>query len=68
MTNLLIVVRKIEKLEIAIAGLVVKWNMAMTTGIATPPPPIPATLLSAMIKAKTMIPPISRGMTGSTFL
>ena len=61
MMNLARVVRKIEKLEIAIAGLVVKWNIAMTTGIATPPPPIPATLLKAMMSAKTIIPPISRG-------
>ena len=63
-----IVVKKIEKLEIAIAGFVVKWNMDITIGIATPPPPIPATLLRAMIKVNTNSPPYSSPCIGNTFL
>ena len=66
--NLPKVVKKIEKLVIAIAGFVVKWNMAITIGIASSEPPIPATLLKAMIRAKTIIPPISSVCGGNTFL
>ena len=62
------VVRKIENDEMAMAGLVEKRNKAMMIGMATPPPPTPAILLNAIIKAKTKMPAISRGSTGKTFL
>ena len=62
------VVKKMEKLEIAIAGLVVKPNIAMRMEIATPPPPTPATFDRAMMMEKTKMPAISRGRTGSTSL
>ena len=55
------VVRKMEKLDTAIAGLVVNLNIAMIIGIATPPPPMPAMLLNAMTRENMMMPPISRG-------
>lgn len=62
------VVKKIEKLDIAIAVLVVKKKNAMRTGIAIPPPPIPAMLARAMIRLKVIKPPISRPYIGNTSL
>ena len=62
------VVKKMEKLDTAIAGFVVNLNVAMIIGIATPPPPIPAMLLSAMTMENMMMPPISSPWTGKTYL
>lgn len=62
------VVKKMLMLEIAMAGFVLNPKNAMIIGIATPPPPTPATFERAIIKAKTMIPPISIGYTGKTSL
>ena len=66
--NLLRVHKNIEKLEMAIAGFVAKPNIAITTGIESSPPPIPATLLRAMMKEYKKIPPISRDSMGNTGL
>lgn len=49
----------IEKLEMAMAGFIEKLKKTITNGIATPPPPIPPTLLSSMTSAKTKEPAIS---------
>jgi len=54
----------IEKLDIAIAGLVDKLKKYIANGIATPPPPIPATLLRHMINEKTKVPTHSFGFSG----
>ncbi len=61
-----IVVTKMAKLLIAIAGFDVNMNIAIMIGMETPPPPIPAILLSALITEKTISPAISRGKTGNT--
>ena len=45
-----------EKLEMAIAGLVLRLKKYIASGMATPPPPIPATLLRHMIKENTNVP------------
>jgi hypothetical protein len=58
----------IEKLEIAIAGFIEKLKNTITKGIATPPPPIPPTLLRSMTNAKTNEPTISRGSIGNSGL
>ena len=50
---------RIVKLEIATAGLVVNLKKAMISDIAIPPPPIPATVQSAMTNAKVSRPAIS---------
>ena len=62
------VVRKIDRLDIAMAGFVGNTNIAMMFGMATPPPPMPAMFDKAMITAKTIMPPISSGSTGKTSL
>ena len=59
---------KIEKLEIAIAGFVLKLKKAITIGTEMPPPPIPAILERAFITEKTTMPPYSKGFIGKTFL
>jgi len=51
----------IEKLEMAIAGLVLRLKKYMARGIATPPPPIPATLLRHMMSENTKVPTHSFG-------
>ena len=51
----------IEKLEMAIAGLVLRLKKYMARGIATPPPPIPATLLRHMMRENTKVPTNSFG-------
>lgn len=48
----------------AIAGLVDRLKKYMARGMATPPPPIPATLLSIMIKENTKVPSHSFGVSG----
>ena len=63
-TNREKVVNKMVKLEIAIASLVLKWKNTMIRGMATPPPPTPAMLDKAMIKANTTKPTISKGFGG----
>lgn len=50
--------------EIAIAGLVDRLKKYIARGIATPPPPIPATLLSIIMKEKTNVPNHSLGSSG----
>jgi len=57
-----------EKLEMAIAGFVDKLKKYMASGIATPPPPIPATLLKHMIKENTKVPIHSFGSNGQSGL
>ena len=57
-----------EKLDIEIAGLRGKSKKYIANGIATPPPPIPATVLKAMIREKTIVPMISFGYRGHKFL
>ena len=57
-----------EKLEIATAGLVSNFQKAMSIEMAIPPPPMPATVQSAMMKPKTKRPTISRGSYGKTAL
>ena len=52
------------KLEMAMAYFVLKWKNAMINGIATPPPPTPAMLDSAIIRAKTNSPQTSRPVGG----
>ena len=58
----------IEKLEMAIAGFIVKLKKTMTRGMATPPPPIPPTLLRHMTAAKTNEPIASCGSIGNNGL
>ena len=58
----------IEKLEMAMAGLVDKLKKYMANGIATPPPPIPATLLKHMINENTKVPIHSFGSKGQSGL
>lgn len=50
-----------EKLEIAIAGFVDKLKKYIASGIATPPPPIPATLLRHIMSENTKVPTHSLG-------
>jgi hypothetical protein len=50
--------------EMAIAGFVDKLKKYMARGIATPPPPIPATLLSIIMREKTNVPNHSLGVGG----
>jgi len=50
---------RMEKVEIGMACFVVKKNMAIRIEVATPPPPIPATVHRAIIMLKVVIPAIS---------
>ena len=59
---------RIEKLEMATAGLVVNLKKAMIKDTAMPPPPIPATTHRAITKEKVARPVTSRGVGGQTFL
>lgn len=54
----------IAKDEMAIAGFVERLKKYMARGIATPPPPIPATLLRHMINENTKVPTHSFGVNG----
>ena len=58
----------IEKLEMAIAGFMDRLKKYIARGIATPPPPIPATLLRHMIREKTKVPTHSFGARGNAGL
>ena len=66
--NLARVDTMMEKLDIAIAGLVLKLKKYMASGMATPPPPIPATLLRHMINENTKVPTHSFGFMGNSGL
>jgi hypothetical protein len=55
----------IAKLERHIAYLVVITKNSIVKAISKPPPPMPATLLIAPTRVRTMTPPISRGYNGS---
>lgn len=57
-----------EKLEMAIAGFMDRLKKYMARGIATPPPPIPATLLRHMIRENTIVPTHSFGARGNAGL
>ena len=63
-----VVVIKMDRLEMAIAGLVGKKKNAITRGIAIPPPPMPEMLHNAITIAKTTRPQISRAVAGKTLL
>ena len=56
------------KLEMAIAGLNYNPKKYMASGIATPPPPIPPTLLRSIINEKTTDPIHSLVVRGHNFL
>jgi len=58
----------IEKLDIATAGLKDKLKNTIASGIATPPPPIPATFASSMNKENSMVPNHSLGYRGNNGL
>ena len=59
---------RMEKLDKATAGFVVKWKNAMINETAIPPPPMPATTQSAMTSENVKSPPISSPVGGITFL
>lgn len=54
-----------EKLEMAIAGFVDRLKKYIASGMATPPPPIPATLLRHIIRENTNVPTHSLGYMGN---
>lgn len=57
-----------EKLEIAIAGFIERLKKYIAKGMATPPPPIPATLLRHIISENTNVPTHSLGFNGKAAL
>ena len=67
-TKRMVVHISIVKLEIATAGLVVKWKKAIIRDTAIPPPPIPATVQRAIMKAKVASPANSFSSGGITAL
>lgn len=64
----IVVHKRMLKLEIATAGLVVKLKKAMMSDMAIPPPPMPATVQSPIMKAKVNTPISSIFSVGKTFL
>jgi len=58
----------IENEDTAMAGFSEKLKKVMARGIATPPPPIPATLLRHMMTEKTNVPTISLVSSGKSGL
>jgi len=58
----------IEKDDTAMAGFMEKLKNVMASGIATPPPPIPATLLRHMMSENTNVPTISLFSSGKSGL
>ena len=59
---------RMEKLDRATAGFVVKWKNAIISETAIPPPPIPATTQSAITSENVTSPAISSHVGGKTFL
>ena len=59
---------RIEKLDIATAGLVVNLKKAIIRETAIPPPPIPATTHRAITKENVARPVTSSGVGGQTSL
>ena len=57
--NLARVVTMMLKELMAMAGFISKPKKAMTKGMATPPPPMPATVARAIKRAKVKVPAIS---------
>lgn len=64
----IVVQTRMLRLEIATAGFVVKLKKAMMRDMAIPPPPIPATVQSPIMKAKVKTPSISIASVGKTSL
>ena len=58
----------IEKLEMAIAGFIERLKKYIARGMATPPPPIPATLLRHIMRENTTVPTHSLGFKGKAGL
>ena len=66
--NLARVDTMMAKEEIAMAGFVDRLKKYMARGMATPPPPIPATLLSSMMSENTNVPIHSLPVSGHSGL